>query len=94
MDFLKTPMKRSIFPPTDTNIFTHAICVLGASSAGAFSDNFFGLEYTVVPDFRDGVKLRDDRTYVAEGVQGPEMCEGGIYPRPSLAKVSIYFLLW
>jgi hypothetical protein len=75
------------FPPTDTNQFTHGLCVLGASSAGAFSDTDFDLEYRVVPDFRDGVKLWSDRDYVAEGIIGADMCEGGIYLEPSRHKV-------
>eukprot|EP00546_Thalassionema_frauenfeldii_P000288 CAMPEP_0178931966 /NCGR_PEP_ID=MMETSP0786-20121207/22275_1 /TAXON_ID=186022 /ORGANISM="Thalassionema frauenfeldii, Strain CCMP 1798" /LENGTH=540 /DNA_ID=CAMNT_0020609045 /DNA_START=216 /DNA_END=1835 /DNA_ORIENTATION=+ len=74
------------FPPTDTNEFVHGLCVLGASSARAISDTDHDLEYTVVADFKDGVRLWNDREYVVSGIQGPEMCEGGIYLRPSLHK--------
>ena len=78
------------FPPTDTKEFIHGICVLGASSASAFSDTEFDLEYTVVPDFKDGVKLWSDRDYVVQGIQGDEMCEGGTYLKPSRHKVSVF----
>jgi len=74
------------FPPTDTNQFVHGICVKGASRAGAFSDNNLNLDYKVVPDFKDGVVLWGDRTYVASGVKGDAMCEGGIFLQPSKHK--------
>jgi len=74
------------FPPTDTNQIVHGLCVLGASSAGAFSDTDFDLKYRAVPDFQDGVKLWSDRDYVADGITGADMCEGGIYLEPSRHK--------
>ena len=80
------------FPSTDTNQFVHGICVLGASSASAVSDTFLDLEYTLVPNFQDGVTLWSNRDYTAQGITGPEMCEGGLYLQPSKHKVSIQSL--
>ena len=76
------------FPYIDTDQFVHGICVLGASSAGAYSDTDYDLEYTVVPDFGDGMELWGDRDYTVSGIEGPEMCEGGLYLKPSRHKVS------
>lgn len=75
------------FPSTDTEELVHGLCVLGASSAGAFSDTNFDLEYKVVPDFGDGVRLWSDTDYIVKGIQGEDMCEGGIYLEPSKHKV-------
>ena len=62
---------------------------LGASSVTAVSDTYLDLEYTVVPDFKDGVKLWDDRSYTVHNITGPEMCEGGTYLKPNKHKVSM-----
>lgn len=61
---------------------------MGVSSATATS-TYSPLTYTEVPNWRDGIKMWDNRDYVVSGIQGPEMCEGGLYLRPSLHKVSI-----
>jgi len=74
------------FPSTDTHEIAHGLCVLGASSAGAFSDTDFELEYKVVSDFRDGTRLWSDKDYVVKGIQGADMCEGGIYLEPTKYK--------
>ena len=89
---LGTPTNDKIsfsFPPTtkSTRGFVHGICVLGASSAEAVSNNP-ELTYTMVTEFRSGSKLWDDRNYIASNVTGNEMCQGGIYLRPSKHKVS------
>merc|ERR1712232_1127707 len=57
----------------------------GASSAEATSTDP-NLKYTLVPDFKNGAKLWDDRSYVAKHVEGASMCEGGLYLRPSRVK--------
>ena len=75
------------FPPTSTNQFVHGLCVMGASYAEATSTNT-NLSYSTVSNFKDGVTLWNDRNYVANGVSGDEMCEGGIYLKPSNHKVS------
>ena len=77
------------FPSTDTNQLVHGFCVLGASSASAVSDTYLDLEYKLVPDFKDGVKLWGDRDYTVQGITGPEMCQGGIYLEPKKHKVSM-----
>merc|ERR1712008_597270 len=59
---------------------------MGASSAVAYSDTELDLDYTVVPDFKDGMNLWSDRDYTAQGIQGDGMCEGGIYLKPSRHK--------
>jgi hypothetical protein len=74
------------FPPVTTNEFVHGICALGASHAGATSTDP-DLTYTSIPNFQDGEVMWDDRNYVTSGIQGDEMCEGGIYLQPSLHKV-------
>jgi len=75
------------FPPTKTSQFVHGLCVMGASFARATSTNNAGLTYTMLSEpFDDGVKLWDDRDYVADEVSGSEMCEGGIYLRPNMVK--------
>ena len=76
------------FPAVGTAEFTHAICVLGASKASATS-NDPDLGYNSIPDFQNGVKMWDDRTYTSKNVQGEELCQGGIYLKPTLARVSI-----
>jgi len=72
------------FPPTNTTEFIHGLCVLGALSATAFSTMPYDLNYTAVSDFKNGVTLWDDRLYTAKGVEGDEMCKGGIYLKPSM----------
>jgi len=76
------------FPATETFDFTHALCVIGTSNVQA-SSTYSNLFYTKVPGFQNGVKLWDDRDYTASEVVGITLCEGGMYLRPSLAKVSI-----
>ena len=78
-----------VFPEVDTNEFVHGICVLGASDAGATSTDP-DLTYTSIPNFQDGTKVWNDRNYVTSGIQGDEMCEGGLYLQPSLHKVSLF----
>ena len=78
------------FPPTNTTEFAHGLCVLGALSATAFSTNNLNLTYTAVSDFKNGVTLWDNRSYAVKGVEGDEMCKGGIYLKPSKARVSIF----
>merc|ERR1711862_249944 len=73
------------FPAVDSFLFVHGICVLGASYAEATS-NYSRLSYTLVSNFQSGTKLWDDRNYAAEGIQGSEMCQGGLYLRPSRHK--------
>ena len=75
------------FPPVGTSQFVHGLCVMGASYAQASSTDP-NLSYTLVSDFKNGVKLWDDRNYLAEGVDGASMCEGGLYLKPSRVKVS------
>merc|ERR1712226_71407 len=75
------------FPPTDTLQFTHGMCVLGASYAQATSSNNPDLDYTLVPDFGDGVELWGNRDYTVSGIQGTEMCEGGLYLKPNRHKL-------
>ena len=75
------------FPTTRTNQFVHGLCVMGATFAEATSTNA-GLKYTMVSErFDNGVRLWDDRNYVADGVSGIEMCQGGIYLKPNKHKV-------
>lgn len=81
------------FPSTNTDQLTHGFCVVGASSAGAFSDTDFDLEYTVIPNFGNGTKLWGDRDYTAQGIQGEFMCEGGTYLQPNKVKVCICLLV-
>merc|ERR1719242_3026466 len=74
------------FPPTTTSQFVHGLCVMGASFAEATSTNA-GLSYTTVSEqFDNGVTLWNDRNYVADGVSGSEMCQGGIYLKPNKHK--------
>ena len=75
------------FPSTDSDQFVHGFCVMGGD-ASVFSDNFLDLEYRVIRNFKDGVTLWGDRDYVAAGVSGDAMCEGGIYLQPNYHKVS------
>ena len=65
------------------------MCVLGASYAQATSSNNSDLDYTLVPDFGDGVELWGNRDYTVSGIQGTEMCEGGLYLKPNRVKVSL-----
>lgn len=73
------------FPPTETGEFVHGICAMGVSSASATSD-FSRLTYTAVPNWTNGLLVWDDRQYRVSRIQGPEMCEGGLFLKPSLHK--------
>ena len=75
------------FPPVGTSQFVHGLCVMGASYAEATSTDP-NLTYTLVSDFKNDVKLWDDRNYIAKGVEGASLCEGGLYLKPSRVKVS------
>lgn len=75
------------FPKVNTSQFVHGICVIGADTASASSTDA-KLKYTAVPDFKNGVQLWNDRSYVSAGIQGADKCEGGIFLRPTLHKVS------
>ena len=44
--------------------------------------------FSPIPNFGDGTTLFGDRAYVASGVQGPGMCEGGLFMQPDNIFVS------
>ena len=80
------------FPPVATSQFVHGLCAMGASyfTATATDQN---LTYKVGSNnFQDGVRLWSNRDYVVDGIQGADMCEGGIYLEPSRHKVSVLWL--
>jgi len=81
--------------PRDNSRFglVHGLCVLGATSATA-SSNDDGFTYTTtVPVFADGIKLWGDRDYSSVGVNGggDALCEGGLYLQPSGHLVSFIY---
>ena len=80
------------FPSPNGERFTHGLCVMGATTAFAYSSDP-DLHYSMIPDFKDGVRGWSDRTYKYTGVNGPEMCEGGMYLRPSVVKVCYYYAI-
>eukprot|EP01083_Nonionella_stella_P006339 18407_1 len=74
-----------VFPITETDEFSHGICVMGSSSVEATSTDS-NLTYNSVANFQNGIKLWGDRSYTASGVNGVERCEGGNYLQPSVAR--------
>lgn len=82
---IDSPTLHFEFPPVaseeGSNDFLHALCVAGASSAYASSDNP-SLTYTSVPAFSSGEDAWDDRTYTFQNVEN-SVCSSGIYLRPS-----------
>ena len=76
------------FPKTETPQFIHGLCLKGASVARGFSSDS-ALTYTPVENFRTGMQMWGDRGYKSSDIKGEEMCEGGLYLRPSLIKVRV-----
>lgn len=66
---------------TGTTDFLHALCVSGASSAYASSDNP-NLTYTSVPNFASSQLGWNDRGYTFLNVENT-ICNSGIYLKPS-----------
>jgi len=63
--------------------FQHGLCVYGAKSAAASTNNN-ALSYTPINDFDNDVQMWADGNYKATGViDGPNMCKGGLYLQPS-----------